>query len=111
MNREQAVMAVLSVMANPSGIRNGGRWATGDVAALARLRGHKVSTASVLTALRREERAGNVVCLGARQIDGGWHGHNITRNRELMWRLADEYAEAHGNSWCRAALAKAEANV
>jgi len=97
---------VLAVMANPAGWRNGGRWGTGDVASWARNRGQKVTTARVLTALRREERAGNVECLGPTAADGKWHGNNITANAELVWRLSDDYATAHGNEACRAALAR-----
>jgi hypothetical protein len=97
---------VLAVMANPCGFRNGGRWGTGDVAQWARNRGHKITTARALTALRREERAGNVICLGPTSSDGRWHGHDITTNAELQWRLTDEYAATHGNEACRAALAR-----
>jgi hypothetical protein len=57
----------------------------------------------VLTALRREQRAGNVECLGEAVADGLWHGNNITRRQELQWRLTDAYALAHGNDACRAA--------
>lgn len=94
---------VLAVMVNPAGFRNGGRWGTGDVAQWARNRGQKVTTSSVLTALRREERAGNVECLGPAKADGRWHGHNITQKNQLQWRLTDDYALAHGNHACRIA--------
>ena len=98
---------VLAVMANPPGWRNGGRWGTGEVAQWMRLRGTKVSTSRVLTALRREQRAGNVECLGPLANRPGWNGHNITANAELQWRLSDDYAVSHGNEACRAALARA----
>lgn len=97
---------VLAVMANPAGFRFGGRWGTGEVAQWMRLSGTKVATSRVLTALRREQRAGNVECLGPLADRPGWHGHNITANAELQWRLSDDYAIAHGNEACRAAHAR-----
>lgn len=98
---------VLTVMANPADFRNGGRWGTGEVAQWMRLRGTKVSTSRVLTALRQQQRMGNVEFLGPLADFPGWHGHNITANAELQWRLSDEYATGHGNEACRSALASA----
>ena len=86
MSTEREKVDVLAVMRNPSGFVN--FWTTGTVAALLRLRGVNVSTSRVLTALRREQKAGNVVCLGHVEDDGGWHGNNITANNEFKWRLA-----------------------
>ncbi len=107
MNALEVERWVLQGMANPNGMR--ATWGTGDVANRVRQYQVSVSTARVLTALRRIAKSGQVICLGTRESDGLWHGHDITRNQELVWRLDVAAARAFGNVACRTAVAAFEA--
>lgn len=63
-------------------------WTTGGVYNCVRNRGNRTTTMpSVLSALRKAEKAGLVECLGAIGNDGKWHGHNVVEDRHLTWKL------------------------